>query len=132
MAASGGGFDCTVPSPTVDEVTLTVYAGSPKGTLTPIGTASITSTSIATSAGFVAFTLTAPISPRPVGTQLSIGLTTQSSGHAFEVYGGGSSSFPPAASDTVFFHRTTRPMGSWIEEPSTDLAHVLRGKACAP
>jgi len=131
-AASGGGFDCTVPMPTIDELTVTVYAGSPSGALAPLATASISSTSVATTAGWVAFTLSAPISPRPVDTPLAIGLTTASSGHAFEVYGGGTSSFPPAASDTVFWHRSLKPSGAWVEEPNSDLAHVLRGKACAP
>jgi len=131
-AATGGGYECTVPAPTVDELTITIYSGSPGGTLTPLATSSVSSTSIATTAGWVAFALSSPISPRPVGTPLAIGLTTASSGHAFEVYGGGSSSFPPATGDTVFWHRGTRPPGAWIEEPSTDLAHVLRGKACAP
>ena len=131
-AATGGGFDCTVPSPTIDEVTITLYAGTPTSGLTPLATSSLGSTSIATTAGFVAFAFSAPVSPRPVGTALAIGITTASSGHAFEVYGGGSSAFPPAAADTVFWHRSTKPSGPWIEEPSTDLAHVLRGKACAP
>lgn len=131
-AASGGGFDCTVAAPTVGEITLTLYAGSPSTGLTPLTTASISSTSIATSAGWITFTLSAPVSPRPVGTPLAIGLTTDSSGHAFEMYGGGTSSFPPAPNDTVFWHRSTKPTGPWIEEPTNDLAHVLRGKACAP
>jgi hypothetical protein len=131
-AAVSGGFDCTVPSPTVDELTLTLYAGTPATGLTPLASSAITSTSVPTTAGFVAFTFSSPVSPRPVGTQLSIGLSTPSSGQAFEIYGGGSSSFPPGATDTVFWHRSTRPAGSWIEEPSNDLAHVLRGKACAP
>ncbi len=131
-AASGGGFDCTVPSPTVDELTLTLYSGSPTTGLTPLTNAAITSTAVSTSAAWVTFTFSAPVSPRPVGTSLAIGLTTASSGQAFEVYGGGTSAFPPAATDTVFWHRSTKPSGAWIEEPSNDLAHVLRGKACAP
>jgi hypothetical protein len=131
-ASSGGGFDCTVPAPTIDEVNVTLYAGSPSTGLTPLTTSSIIATSVATTAGFIAFTLAAPVSPRPVGTPLAIGVTTASSGHAFEIYGGGSGSFPPAATDTVFWHRSTKPIGAWIEEPNNDLAHVLRGKACAP
>lgn len=131
-AASGGGFDCTVPSPAGGLLTYTLYSGSPPS-LAPIASASVTATSIADSkAEWITATLLTATMSKPPGTQLAIGITTDSSAYAFEIYGGGASAFPKAEATTTWWHRTFKPLGSWIEEPSSDAAHVLRGKACAP
>lgn len=119
--AAGSGADGTV--------TLTVYAGNPKVGLAPLATVDVPALSIGTAAEFKAFPFT-EISPRPLGTAMSIGLKVSSSAWAFELYGGGPTAFPAAPPTTSWWHRT--PGGTWFEEATTDVAHVLRGKACPP
>lgn len=119
--AAGSGTDGTV--------TLTVYAGNPKDGLAPLATVDMPALSIGTTGDFKAFPFT-EISPRPLGTSMSIGLKVSSAAWAIELYGGGASAFPAAPTTTSWWHRNTG--GTWLEEATTDLAHVLRGKACPP
>lgn len=131
-AVTGGGFDCTVPSPAGGFITMTLYAGMPPS-LVPLAMASGPATTVFDSkTEWVTIDLDSPVSPRPVGTQLSVGITTDSTAFAFEIYGGGTAAFPPAATDTKWWSRLLKPMGPWNEQLSTDIAHVLRGKSCAP
>jgi hypothetical protein len=130
--AAAGGYDCTVPSPAAGLLTYTLYTGQPPS-LVPLADGSIAATMISDSkTDWMTATLMTPVTPRPVGTVLAIGITTDSTAHAFEIYGGGPGSFPKADMATTWWHRQNKPKSGWNEEPSTDVAHVLRGKACAP
>ncbi|MBI2393862.1 MAG: hypothetical protein HYV09_30095 [Deltaproteobacteria bacterium] len=120
-----------VPSPVSGDVTFTIYAGNPKDGLAPLATTKMEAASIGTTAEFRAFAFP-EISPRPLGTWLSIGITTDSTANTFEVYGGGAAAFPAAPTDTSWWHRGLSPTTTWAQEATTDLAHVLRGKACPP
>lgn len=131
-AAAGGGFDCKVPSPSAGFLTMTLYTGTPTA-LVPLAMASGPATGASDAKkDWVTMPFDKEVSSMPPGTQLSIGITTDSTSFAFEVYGGGAAAFPPAATDTKWWTRTVKPAGAWIEQPSDDIAHVLRGKACAP
>lgn len=130
-AAAAGGFDCTVPSPSGGFITMTLYTGEPPA-LVPLAMASGPATTVLDmKAEWVTIALGTPVSARPVGTQLSIGITTDSTAFAFELYGG-KGAVPPPPSDTKWWQRSLKPSGSWLEQVATDVAHVLRGKACAP
>lgn len=111
-------------------VTFTIYSGNPKDGLTPIGTVDAGAASPDTTlTAFKAFAFT-EIAAKPLGTWLSIGLKMNTTRWAWELYGGGASAFPAAPTTTSWWHRTGT--GAWTEETTTDLAHVLRGKACPP
>lgn len=129
--AAGGGFDCSVPSPMSGFVTMTLYTGEPPA-LVPLAMASGPATAVADGKiEWVTMPLDSPVSARPPGTQLSIGITTNSTSFAFEVYGG-KGAVPPPPADTKWWSRALFPTGPWNEQLSNDVAHVLRGKACAP
>ena len=119
--AAGGGVDGTV--------TFTLYAGTLKDGLVALQTIDVPALTIATTLEFKSFAF-AEVAPRPLGTSLSIGLKATSAAWSFNLYGGGPTAFPAAPVDTSWWHRTSG--GAWINEPSSDLAHVLRGKACPP
>jgi hypothetical protein len=130
-AAAGGGFDCTVPAPAGGFITMTLYTGMPPA-LVPLAMASgPATTALDTKADWVTIPFSTPVSARPPGTQLSIGITTDSTSFAFEVYGG-KGAVPPPPADTKWWQRSLKPSGSWLEQVANDVAHVLRGKACAP
>jgi len=122
----------TAPTPGDGLVTFTIYAGNPKDGLAPLATVDMPALSIGTTKKFQPFAFT-EIATRPLGTPLSIGLKTTSTAWAFEVYGGGAAAFPPAPTTTSWWHRSVSPSTTaWAQEATTDLAHVLRGKACPP
>lgn len=130
--AAAGGFDCTVPSPAAGLLTYTLYVGAPPS-LVPLATASVPAGMVSDAKiEWVTAAFSTVVSARPPGTLLTIGISTESTANAFEVHGGGPGSFPKADTGTTWWTRRNKPPGSWNEQPSSDLAHVLRGKACAP
>jgi hypothetical protein len=135
-AATGGGFDCKVPaaSALTSELTVTLYTGSPDKTLTAIASGKLADASkIPTAPGFQTATFVMEAPPVAVGTQLSVGINTTSTRYAFRISGGGSSAFPAAPAKMSWFHRKVLPSpGAFVEEPTTDTALVVHGKACPP
>ncbi len=135
-ASDAGGFTCTVPTPKSGVLTYTLYEGTPATGLVPLGSGTVDAATVsASTAAFVTVAFPAEIPSRTIGTTVSIGISTDSSAHAFEVHGGDGTSASKPPTTTSWWRRTlTGPgaWGSWLEESSTDLAHVVRGKACAP
>lgn len=130
-AASSGGFDCTVPTPSGGKLTLTFYEGVAPTSLVPIGTGSVAATTLATT-GFQSITFDKEITTHTPGAPVAIGITTDSSAYAFQVYGGAATGFPAPPAKMTSWHRTKLPMGAWAQDATNIPALVVRGKACAP
>jgi hypothetical protein len=135
MAASGG-FDCKVPaaSALTSELTVTLYKGSPATGLTAVASGKLSDAStIPTAPTFETATFVMESPPVTVGTQLSVGINTTSTKYAFEISGGGASAFPAAPAKMSWFHRKLLPAPTaFVEEPTTDTALIVHGKACPP
>ncbi len=121
--AAGGGADGTL--------TFTLYSGNPTDGLTALSNVEVPALSIATTAEFKSFPFT-EVAPKPLGSWMSLGLKVTSGAWSFALYGGGAGAFPAAPADTTWSHRNVSPTSAWVAEPTSDLAHVLRGKACPP
>ncbi|MGZ6068667.1 MAG: hypothetical protein ACXWVM_40095 [Polyangiales bacterium] len=136
MAATGGGFDCKIPTASLltSELTVTLYTGSPDKGLTAIASGKILDAStVPTAPAFQTATFVMEAPPVTVGTQLSVGINTTSTRYAFEISGAGSSAVPPAPAKMSWWHRKILPTPStFVEEPATDTALVVHGKACPP
>lgn len=128
--ATGSGFDCTVSTPTVGTVTVTFYDGAPPS-LVPVASVSVDAATLPTTAGFHPFLFPTAVGERPIGSVVSIGISTDSSTHAVEIYGGNASSSPKPPADLGWSRRTRLPTESgWTAQPSNDVGLVVRGKAC--
>jgi len=130
-----GGFDCTVSAKDTGKLTIVLYTGDPVAGLTEVARGSVAGDAAKTTLDWVLVPLTPKLAKQPLGTRLTVVVSTDSSAWSVRLWGSSTTvtPFPAPPADLTWWNRTTLPTPSaWKEEPSTDLALVVRGKACAP
>lgn len=134
-SAVTGGFDCTVSAKEVGTLTAIFYTGDPTSGLTEVARATTPIDAAKTTMDWLPIALSPKVPKQTLGSALTIVVTTDSSTWAARLWGTSTTvtPFPAPPAGMTWWTRTTKPTPTaWKEEPATDLALVVRGKACAP